>query len=72
MARVVVETLRGGVVVVVAEVGTDHDQRLRTAPDRLEHGGDRIGVGVADHQRHQRETGQDLLEERQVHLETVL
>ena len=42
---------RRGLVVVVAQVGADHDEGLGPAPQRLQHAGDLVGVRVAHEQR---------------------
>ena len=67
-----VDLARGLVRMVVREVRADHDQRFGSAPDALQHVGDFLRSGVAHHQRHQRESVQDLLQERQLHFERVL
>ena len=56
----------------MAESGADNDQRLRPAPKRLEHFGNRFRRGISHHQRHQHEFIQQGLQKGQVHLEAVL
>jgi hypothetical protein len=53
---------------VMGKIGTDDDQRARIAPKQAEHFGDLLGRSVAHRKRHQRESGERLLQERQVHL----
>jgi hypothetical protein len=57
---------------VVREVRADHDQRLVAAPQALEHLRHRLGVGVADDQRHEGEAAELRLQERQLDLERML
>ena len=47
------------VVVVVAEVGADHYERLRAAPEALQDLRHLLGGRAAHHQRHEREVAED-------------
>src|SRR6185503_13558339 len=62
---------RSLVIVIVAQVRTDDDARLGSAPKRGEHFGDFFVARVTDQQRHQSEPDEKRLQKRQVHFETV-
>src|SRR5262245_22856399 len=59
-------------VVVVGEVRAHQHERLRPAPEPLEHLLHLLVGGVADRERNQLEATQHRLQERQLHLEAVL
>ena len=50
----------------------DHEQRLRPAPQRVEHRRHRLGRRVTGDDRHQAELAQHVLQERHMHLERML
>ena len=56
---------------VVTEIGTDHDQGFRPAPQHFKYFGDLVRRGIARHQRHQGKVVEDALQEGQVNLEAV-
>ena len=71
--RRAVDRARLLVRVVVRQVGRDHDQRLRPAPQPLDAPAATCSdARAADGERHQREIAQHLLQERQLHLERML
>ena len=55
----------------MAQVGTDDDQGFVASPEPFQDLADFFGFGVADDERHQGEVIERLLQERQMHLETV-
>ena len=63
-AGTAVEIPRRFVAQVVAEVGTDDDQGLRTTPKAFDHFGHLRRIAVADGQRHQGERIEHALQKR--------
>ena len=59
------------VIVVVAEIGTDHDQGFFSAPDRLQYLCHLFRRTIAYHQRNQGEVIQYRLQKGQVHFQAV-
>ena len=65
--------LLGAVVrLVVRQIGADHEQGVRPAPQPVQHLRDLAGCRLADQERHEREVAEHGLEERQLDLERVL
>ena len=64
-----IELLRGGVVVIVAEIGTDHEACLLSAPEDLEHFTGGLRFAFADEQRDKGKFAEDGLQEGQVHFQ---
>ena len=55
----------------MAQIGTDHDQGLITAPQAFQYLGDRFGRCLSNHQRNQLEISQQALQEGQLYLQAV-
>ncbi len=67
--RRAVDRARLVVAVVVRQVGGQHEQRLRAAPQALDHVDHLLQLGIADGEGQQRKFAQHLLQEGQLHLE---
>ena len=65
-------SLRALVRLVVRQIGADHEQRVRPAPQALQHLRDLAGRRLADQERHEREVAEHGLEKRQLDLERML
>ena len=72
LRRPAVEIPGGFIVVVVRKVGRDQDQRFRPAPERPEDPPELGRVRIADEDGNDREILEHRLQERDVHLDTVL
>ena len=69
--RITVQRLGRAIRQEVRQVGADHDQRLRSAPERFEHLRHFRRCCVADGQRHQFEIIEHRLQERQLNFQRV-
>ncbi len=69
LRRLLVEHLGLDVRVMVAQVGADHDQGFRPAPDRLERTRHLFRRRQSDGDRQQVEVTEQRLQERHLHLE---
>jgi hypothetical protein len=71
IGRGMVDLLRFGIAVEMREVGADHDQGFRPAPEPGDDLGDFRGAGLAHRQRHQRELAEHGLQEGQLHFQRM-
>ena len=62
MGSGLVHFLRRGVIVIMAEIGTDDDEGFRSIPGRFQYLSYILWTRVAHHQRHQGKVGEDFLQ----------
>ena len=60
------------VAMIMAQIAADDDERFGTSPKAIQHRAYLPLVGLSDHQRYNRKFIQQVLEKRQLYLETVL
>ena len=67
-----VDSARRLVGMVVREVRADHEKRLVATPEVFQHFGDLLRRHASHHERHEREFAEHLLQERELHFQSVL